>query len=340
MSKRSEYEEPIIPIDRNGTRALENSIDSKGWRFYMKIRDYLPEWWYEFNGAINPGRNKVRCKYKSIKAFSIKKLKHKEERQFLIWMIGPRRIWDEEAISHKPNTDKSKKVRHVVPWLGDWKRRRRNGYWEVENKEHIKGLSRAIKENVDSMQAIRATAPFIVSELMRWIRLHEKVDEVFDGKPLLMDEEPDSKNNIKRYNLYTRMHEDVQKKVSHTIKDWMRIHGVNPNNPHEMADMATLAQMAGQSAAMGAVGGLAAGLGFNSIPNGNGEPSGSNLLQVGESRVVITPDALLLANHLTKHSELFKKPLPPIEGVGKIIQDEEENKSNGKSKTNGHSKAN
>lgn len=337
MSKKHiEYDEPIIPINRDGTRAVadESSRSSKGWKFYLEVKDDLPEWWHEFNGLSKS--NSLRVKYKTIEQFAKKKLSNKQERIYFIWMTGPRRIWDEEAISD--DSKHRKKKRHVVPWIGDWKRRRRNGYFETENKEQIKGLTRAIKENVDSAQAIRSTAPFIVNEMMRWIRLHEKIDDLFDGKPFYDNEPPDSKGNIKRYSMYTRMHEEVEKKLSYSLRNWMRIHGVNPNNPHEMADMATLAQLAGTSAALGAVGGLTAGMGFNQIPNQNGQPSGNNLLTVGDNRVLISPDTLMLAQHLTRHSELFKKPLPPIEG--KIVSQDEDERPNGKSKSNGHSKAN
>lgn len=332
MSKKNhtelvgEDELPVIALDNKRRPAREISFgNTKGWKFYISVKELLPDWWYEFNGKVESSHKSsgFNSKYKNIEVFAKHKVKDKTERQFFIWMISPRKVWERNAkTGHK---------RYQVPWLGDWHARRRNGYWETENKEHIKSLRKAITENVQSGTAIRATSPFIVQSLLRWSRLADKVDELFKGEPFV-DESPHSKNNIQRFKLYTSMHEQVEELKTKTIKEWMRIHGVDPNNPHEMADMATMAQLVGQSAAASALTGYSIGSSLSPQNGNDGKPNGNNVLSLNGQGIVISPDALLLAQHLAQHSTTFKKPLPSIIEGEELIKPKE--------KTNGHSKAN
>src|ERR1700756_800309 len=223
-----EEDQPIVALDEKGKKATEDSFRSNGWQYYLKIREYLPDWWYEFNGAVNGGadrnnyqRNKP--KHRNIESFVKKKTKNKQDRQWLLWMIGPKKVWEREAISNGHKRSHKHRNRYQVPWLGDWYKRRRNGYWQTENKEQIKGLAKAIKDNVASSAAIRATAPFIVQDLMRWVRLGEKVDELFQGEPFYPDEKPNSKVNLLRFKLYKDMHTEIMEKKFSVIKEWMRI---------------------------------------------------------------------------------------------------------------------
>ena len=326
-------DEPITALEEDGKKSHETSYTSAGWKFYIRIKEYIPDWWYEFNGKLNhKATEEGRVRYRNINSFVNKKFKHSRDRELFGWMVGPKRIWEREAKSQK------KSDKHIVPWLGDWDKRRKNGYWATENREQIKGLARAIKENVEGAQAIRATSPFIVQSLMRWVRLQDKIDELFDGQPFLMDEKPTSKNNYQRYKLYTQLHEQAEQLKNKTIEMWMRIHGVNPSNPHEMQDMATMAMLVGQSSAASALTGFTAALGNNN-PNfqaiqQDGKPNGNHTLNIGGDQVIISPDALLLAQHLVQHSQTFKKALPAIDGeiINKPVDKKE--------KTNGHAKTN
>jgi hypothetical protein len=315
---------PVIALDGKRNPADYPSFDSKGWRYYIKIKPVLIDWWNEFNGSLVTNRTNGghKNRYRDIEHFARHKAKG-IERQWLVWMISPRKVWERESITHK---------KHVVPWLGDWKARRRNGYWETENKEYIRSLRQAMKDNVSSGQAIRATSPFHVKSLMRWERLADKIDELFEGKPFV-DENPHSKSNASRFALYTSMHEKVDGLKASVIHEWMRIHGVDPKNPHEMADMGIMAQMVGQSAAASALTGFAAASSLQPMSGQDGKPNGEQMLNLNGQGIVISPDALLLAQHLVKHSQTFKKPLPPmIEGevVKEVVKDSSKDKSNGK----------
>lgn len=313
-------EESILP-DKHST---DKNYQSPGWKFYVKIKDQLSDLWYEFNSAV---KDKSKVKYRDAHSFAKRKFKDKEQRKYFEWMISPKKVWLEEASSSKG--------KYVVPWLGDWSKRRQTGYWNTETKEHIKGLTNAIKENVESSQAIRATAPFIVQELMRCIRLKEKIDDLFGGEPF-DGTELNPKKQSSRFKHYRTMHNDVWTDMQSRINMWMIIHGVSPTNPHEMQDMATLAQLIGQSSAASALTGMTAGLGINSsLP---GQPQTDNTgttLVLNGNKVEIPLDALLLAQHLVKHSTTFNKPLPAIIDAEVIKKEDKEEKVNGKDKHNG-----
>lgn len=292
-----------------------------GWKFYTKIKESIPDLWSEYYGAR---RSNGRPEHKTIESFAKKKFKDRKERYYFIWMISPKHVWEEESKSEESKF-------HVVPWLGDWNKRRKKGFWVTEDRQQIKGLAKAIETNVNSGEAIRATAPFIVQQLMRCVRLSEKIDEMFAGEPFLDGEHPTKKGAFGRYKQYREMQNEVWSDMQARIGTWMRIHGVNPNNPHEMADMANMALAISQGASAAALTGLTAGM--HMLPNADGTPSGSHLLTTDNQKLVIGPDALLLAKHLTDHQNMFKKPLPKIEPV--TIEGEVK-----KEKTNGHAKAN
>lgn len=319
--KIDEDELPVIALDRERRAAEYPGFETKGWKFYIKIKPQLMDWWREFNGELKADRTKgVRNKYKTVYHFAKEKIKDHTERNWLIWMIGPKKVWERDAINHK---------RYIVPWLGDWQARRRNGYWETENREQIKYLKNAIKDNLEASKAIRATSPFVVQTLMRWVRLQEKIDKLFDGEPF-GDEVP-SKQALARFKLYTSMHQQVEELKENTYKTWMMIQGVDPKSPHEMWDMTTVAQAIGQSAAAGALTGYTAGS-MQPVLDQDGKPNGHQQLNLNNQGIVISPDALLLAQHLVKHSQTFKRPLPAIEG--EIVQEEKKEKANGHSKAN------
>jgi hypothetical protein len=313
-------EESILPPKHGKDK--DKNYQSPGWKFYVKIKDQLSDLWYEFNSAV---KDNTKVKHRDAHSFAKKKFKHREQRQYFEWMIGPKKIWEQEA--------ESSNGKYVVPWLGDWHKRRQTGYWNTETREHIKGLTSAIKENVESSQAIRATAPFIVQELMRCVRLKEKIDDLFQGEPF-DGTELNPKKQGHRFKQYLSMHREVWVDMQSRINMWMRIHGVNPDNPHEMQDMATLAQLIGQSSAASALTGMTAGLGINpSLPGQPVTDDKGMSLQVNGSKVEIPLDALLLAKHLVDHSRTFQKPLPAIDG--EVIEVKKEDKVNGKDKHNG-----
>lgn len=316
-------EDPVLP-DKTSDK---EHTKSDGWKFYLRVKDQLPDWWEEFNGTDVSKKHGIKRKYRDVKHLAKAKLKDRTSRQYLIWMIGPKSVWKEEARAENSS-------KYMVPWLGDWYQRRRNGAWLDGNKPVIKQLRKAIKEQLDSNKSIKAAAPFIVQMLLRKVKLQEKIDEMFAGEPFYSDERPDSKNNKQRFHYYLSLCNEVDKSITKCIHEWMRLNGVNPKNPHEMADMATMVGAFGQVGASAALTGMMTGM--QMIPNQDGTPSGSHMLPMGDGHgIVVTPDALLLAKHLSDHGKTFNKPFQTIEQDAVIVEEEKPNgKANGKHKAN------
>lgn len=307
-------EAPIVPDNKE---KRDYSHKSDGWKFYLKIRDRLPEFWDEFNTKTD---NKGKPYYRNVKQLSISKFKKKPtEQQLFYWMICPYQEW-----AHTAYTKKEAK-RHAVPWLADWEKRRKNGYWAEDNSYQIKNLNKVIKENIESGQAIKAAAPFLIKEMVMYDKLKNQVLEAFGGKALLDNESPTSKNNVFRFKVFMEMIGKVTGLKIRMIKEWMRINGIDPENPHQMFDMATLAQMSGQIGAQGALSGIAAASVM--LQNPGGAPP-----------TLINRDALLLAEHLTTHTKelgIPKEGISVIEGVEVSTKHIQHNKDkpNGKHST-------
>src|ERR1700679_1668048 len=122
---------PVIALDYKRRVADGVNCNEKGWKFYISIKDRIPDWWFQFNSNIHSGPSKYNSrggkpKYHNARDFAEHKFKdpkNKQLRRWLEWMISPKKVWQREALSSGgPNSGK----RYEVPWLGDWEARRRN----------------------------------------------------------------------------------------------------------------------------------------------------------------------------------------------------------------------
>ena len=303
---REDSETPINPIEKQ-----RHTYKGDAWKYYLLIKPDLQEWWDEFNGKLDK-RGKVY--FKNLGVFIRSKTRNGKQKEWLRYMLGP-----------KPEDLGEKK--QEIPWLGDWSKRRKNGYWSIDNKIQLKGLKKAIESNADSMDAIKACAPFLIQEMLQYTKLQEKVHQVFGGEPFL-DEAPTSKPNVHRFRTYMHMLGKITGLKVRLVQEWMRVNGIDPRNPHEMWDMATLAQLSGSIGAAGALTGFTAGM---SLQPGQQPAFGS------QPQNVVSPTAYLLAEHLTEHARIFKKPLPPLseEGVVKEAKPKESSKDKTNGKSNG-----
>jgi hypothetical protein len=299
---------PIIPSNKIKQNV---STSSPGYKFYAKIRDYLPEYWDDFSTTIYKGKPK----YRTVRTFAQKKFKSKTEQRLFILMTASVDEW--EAHSH---TEQGKSDKHTCPWLGDWEAKRRNGYW-TSNTVHARYLKNALKETVESSKAIKATAPFILQMLMRWSKMEEKIDLAFGGEPFLEDN-PSSSKNSQRFRAYKDALQAVTDQKLKLIREWMRIHGVNPDSPNEMFNMGVLAQLTGQVGAAAALTGFAAGQQGFALQNPQGAPT------------IISRDSLLLADHLTQHRAQYIDAVIDDDVVHQQTHDKDKEKVNGKSKHN------
>jgi hypothetical protein len=289
------------------TNLKPDTNPSPGWRYYQKIREYLPEWWEEFNGKLD---HDGRLKYTTVRDFIKHKVGKKEEQKFLYQMIGSCSKREEKC---------------TVPYLGDWEKRRRNGFGVLDNPEKIRPLIRVIQNNIAAAESIRSLTPVLVEELVQYNALQKQVHEAFAGQSFTRSRAADDKKNVSRHKTYTSMLwalTELKLKILHEI---MRVHGVDPNLPHQMRDMAQIA---------GGIGAAAALTGIAASQSGR---LGGVLSSDGTTIAPYTYDAIKLAEHLTRHSHTFKKPGPWEKVIdsesGKPVEDEEE-----QPKKNGHAR--
>ena len=298
-----ELEAPIIPDSKD-----ENKYINSGWKFYVKTRKDLSTYWEDFNGATSKGRPK----YRTVREFIKSTFKRKEDRDLFYTMVCPYNEY--ELLS---SVDYGKSSKKVIPWLGDWYKRRKNGYWQENNSVYLKSLQKSIKENLESNQAIKASAPFLIQEMMRYARLQSKIEQAFGGEPFL-DEAPTTPANRKRFEVFIMMLSSVTKVKVKLIHEWMRIHGVNPREPNQMWNMATLAQQFGQVGAAGALTGVASGI---MLQNPNGPPTN------------LSRDTLLLAENIHQHSMDFAEVKEKVIEVINPLDKVDKVKTNGKHST-------
>lgn len=244
----------------------------KPYQFYKSIR--WDRWWDEFTSKLT---KKGRLQFKSAWDFCQQKGKDATQRELLWQMIGP-----------QPLADPKKKLK--VPWLGDWEKRRSSGFWSFTESGKMESVRRVIKERQELLDASKAMAPHVAQMLERWLRLSEKVDMAFGGEPFLEDLAPHTGLAKKRFRAYLRMHSDVQKQVVEIMRQWLLVHGLNPEQPQHWVAMAALA---------GGVIGGALGSG-----NGNASP--------GLPPGITATDLQLAQMFRTKH-ELYGLEIPGIE---------------------------
>jgi hypothetical protein len=305
---------PVIAKEEIKKKAKKFNYNSHAWKYYLIIKCKFADWWNEFNGDLD---NKGKPKYRTIKQFVESRTKDKKHREWLMFMFGT-----------KPHDDHHKRE---IPYVGDWVKRRRNGYWTEDNKYQIKSLSRAIKDNLEKGETIRATAPFLIQELCRINRLIAKLFDMFGGNPFL-NENPTSKGNITRFKTFEMMYNSLFKMKQNTIWELMRVEGVNPEEPNQMWNMGLVTEAIGRAGAAGALtGAVAAGQGM--LPG------------LRPDQMIISKSALLMADHWHKHATVFKKPIPDINNTdpvieGVVVKEKKEKDKEYKDKSNGHTKAN
>lgn len=115
-------------------------------------------------------------------------------------------------------------------------------------KENEDQLAKAFNQALEAAQAVRAMAPLLEQELMRYVRVQEKIEAAFGGKLFLPDEPPTSVENMRRFRAWVGMRKSVTTIIVKLTHELMRVHGVDPNHPHEMWELPTFAVGIGASA--------------------------------------------------------------------------------------------
>jgi hypothetical protein len=150
-------------------------------------------------------------KYRTAWAFCKAKGKNNWERELILEIIGSK----PDAV-HGRNRNKRR-----APWLGDWQKRRANGFWAFDDEAKMRSINQMIKERTNAQEAARALAPLTAKQIARWGRLAEKIDEALAGEPFLRNEALTSPRNRLRFKIYVRMHKQVFEQEIIAWECWM-----------------------------------------------------------------------------------------------------------------------
>jgi hypothetical protein len=252
------------------------SKHNPAFRFYREVQPRLAQWWEEFSQELD--QKTGGPKYKTIYQFARAKSKVPRERDWIAHMIGP------EPATYNQKNGKAPGRWLRIPWLGDWKARRMNGYWAPEHPAKIKALAQSLKEKLVGLEAVRSAAPYLVQMMARYMKLAEQVDQVFAGQPLDMNDGPSEKNKARFYS-YLEMQKAVTGMQLRLFHEWMLVHGVSTDgNPVQITQVNQML-MTDQSAA-----GLADSMTHRDL------------------------EAVKLARMLQLHAENFEMPLPETSG--------------------------
>src|SRR5579863_692079 len=271
------------------------SKHNPAFRFYREVQPKLTQWWEEFSQTLD--QETGGPKYKTIYQFSRAKSKVSKEQEWITRMIGP----EPATYRHKNGNGSGRWLR--IPWLGDWKARRMNGYWAPEQPAKVKSLVRSLKEKLAGFDAVRSAAPYLVQEMARYTRLAEQVDAAFGGQALDPSKGPMDEQNNARFYTYLEMQKAVTRIKLRLIHEWMLIHGVNPEDPVQ----------------------------FMQVNQMVAQVNPGQLAGMADSATFRDLEAIKLAKMLQGHAENFNMPLP--EPSGQIVKKEPEptvGKVNGK----------
>ena len=266
--------------------------NNPAYRYYREIAPNLAQWWTEFAGELEETTGGP--KYKTIHQFARAKSKVPQQQVWIEQMIGA----EPAAFNCRDNRKSGRWIK--VPWLGDWKARRINGYWAPEHPAKIKSLVRSLKEKLNGFEAVRSAAPFLVQMMARYTRLGEQVDQVFGGQALDISKGP-TEQNKSRFYTYLEMQKSVTRIQLRLLHEWMLAHGVSTSGePVHVTQVNNMLVQAGQSPA-----GLADGMTNKDL------------------------QAIKLARMLQVHADNFEMPLPGTD-TKPPIQEEKPQKGNGK----------
>lgn len=198
---------PIKPI------LIVKNYNSKPYKFYQWAKPMLLEWWNEFKATLDDST--AGYKYPSVKSFIVEKVKGKEEQSWLMLMIGP-----------EPELEPDEAPK--VPWLGDWYDIRLNGTWlSGTNVEKLKSI--ATSQSTNSIESILSLRGVMLPIIGRLLREHDQIDIAFANQMLDPRFAPYSPENLKRYETYCKMQDDVRAKIYEAMHQMMTLNGFNPN---------------------------------------------------------------------------------------------------------------
>lgn len=262
-------------------------LSSKGKQFWKSIK--WDEWWHEFTTEL---RTDGVYKYPTVWSFAKAKGNTAKEAQLIYYAIGP-----------QPDLPPGK--RQPLPYLGDWQKRRREGFWDGEDK--VKAVDALIDERKDALAVAKASSRITLRFIEKIAMASEKIDEYFAGMPLSMAEGIDDKSNFRRLNRWIKAQRDLfailkEAKELFLLENGIPADAKELNSFLSMAVFSLGANREGQPQLNAAV--------VSANGNGNGHQNGQN----GDS-----PTLKKMMSMVMNKAAAFNLPLPTL--------DEEEDKA-------------
>jgi hypothetical protein len=171
---------------------LKEDKRGPGYKYYLKIAGSFQEWWEEWNTTLD---KKGKLKYRSVWQFAQAKTRNKKEQNWVVQMIGP-----------EPKTPSGN---IAVPWLGDWKQRRQSGYSVPIFPSEIRNITRALKDKLANVEAVKSLAPYVVQSMMQYERLMQQVNDLFGGQVFDINYPPHHQVNVMRWQRYSVMLKEI-----------------------------------------------------------------------------------------------------------------------------------
>lgn len=282
VEDQNPFDEVLDPAPVEPNVKHKYTTSGKAFTYYQSLNGKWAQWWDEFATALD---ERGRLKYKTIWAFIKAKNKDDGKRAILYEMLGP-----------EPTSSKTLRV----PWLGDWQKRRENGFF-IFNKTKLKALNEAYHQKKEALDAAREIAPITIRDIARFESLSGMVDTVFGGMPIDPNEAPDSPRNVKRFRLYLGMQKKILDIKAGCFAEYYKAFGLNPTEPEHWLNIRGMDQLqSGQQRMQNALGMV------------SGDPT---IIEGHEVHSVSLPqgvniDDLLLAKALRDKSRMYKMKLP------------------------------
>ena len=184
------------------------------------------KWWHEFLTARD--EKGLRMKYLYAWGFAKEKATSSAELEVIFRAIGPR----------PPQLDRTmlvgRPVGRVVPHLGDWQQLRAKAYFS--DRESASAIRKACAERLDGLEAGRSAATVICDFIERWMKYDDKIDEVFDGTPVVEGLSLDAQE--KRSELFFRQKERTMNAVLKLIDKYLACYGISTTCANDIGALA------------------------------------------------------------------------------------------------------
>lgn len=207
MATARKKRKPARPVPMEIPRGV-NTRPLKDMKLFHGRVDWR-KWWEDFYLRINESGLPL---YKSVRHFAHRRAKSPEQKEFLIWVLGPQKDLDSNIA----------KWPFAKPM--DWDTKRDSGGWF--GKESIKGLASTIRAKRDALESLREAGELTtLPMLVRLEQLAQQVDKAFSGS--IFVEGLSISANYARANHYLGLLNKIINMKAKADDMYARAHGVN-----------------------------------------------------------------------------------------------------------------